>query len=190
MPPQQNTSPALEDMLQTENLVTQEIPPSQPYQDVVDFEEFRREYDMSPEEAIRHYPSQENDLDFINRQISQNTQKNSKNMPSNSTPHHNKVSPRESDVMATIAREEIAKQLHPLMEIINALKQEISSRLDSNIAHQNQILIKIYKNKAFKRALKDNAIKFDGRDVINYNPWKNALKNEIRDLVLTASREL
>ena len=75
MPLQQNTSPALEDMLQTENLVTQEIPPSQPYQDV-DFEEFRREYDMSPEEAIRHYPSQENDLDFINRQISQNTQKN------------------------------------------------------------------------------------------------------------------
>ena len=45
MPPQQNTSPALEDMLQTENLVTQEIPPSQPYQEV-EFEEFWREYDM------------------------------------------------------------------------------------------------------------------------------------------------
>ena len=62
--------------------------------------------------------------------------------------------------------------------------------MDSNIAHQNQLLLRIYQNKAFKQALKDNSIKFDGRDVINYNPWKNDLKNEIRDLVLTASQEL
>ena len=190
---QENILPA-NGCLQIETRANLENPPSQPYQ-VVEFEEFRREYDMSPEEARRHYPSQENDLDFINCQINQNAQKNSENMPldsdiRNSTPHNNKVTPRESDVLAIIAREELSKQLNPLMASISVLKKELSSRMDSNIAYQNQLLLRIYQNKAFKQTLKDNYIKFDGRDVTNYNPWKNDLKNEIRDLVLTASQEL
>ena len=142
--------PARESDLQTRNMGNLEIAPSQPYQEVK-FEEFQRDYDMSPEEAIRHAPSQET---------------------------------------ARIARNEIANQLHPLMESLNLLKREIASRLDAKIADQNQLLLRIYQNKAFKQAIKDSSFKFDGRDVIKYGPWKQDLKSETRDLVLIASQEL
>ena len=112
------------------------------------------------------------------------------NMPFNSIPHNDKVSSPKSEVLAMIAREEISKQLTPLIASIDVLKREISSRLDTNVADQNQILIRLYQQKAFKQALKNVTTKFDGRDIINFAPWKQDLISEIRDLVLTPSQEL
>ena len=110
-----------------------------------------------------------------------------------STPQQNISSPRKDDAHAAtirIAKEEIFNQLHPLLESIKVLKREISTRLDANIADQNQILIRLYQQKAFKQALKNVTTKFDGRDIINFAPWKQDLISEIRDLVLTPSQEL
>ena len=83
--------------------LNQDFPPSQPYQeDIVEFE-----FEIGPTanpDSLGHNPSQEYDLDFINCQISQNTQKNLKNMPFNSTPHRNILSTRASDAHAATAK--------------------------------------------------------------------------------------
>ena len=185
--------------METEKTNTQPAQPSN--EELVAFEKFRREYEdyMALEDgqaAITDYiglrRDQENDL------VPDSTGTilpifSTKTTPYNSASQHNIESARESDAHAAtarIAREEIAKQLHPLMEIINALKQEISSRLDTSTVNQNQLLIRLYQQKACKQALKDNSIKYDGRDIINYASWKKDLDNEIRGLMLTASQEL
>ena len=134
-------------------------PPTQPSQEVesgkigraheelVAFEKLQRDYEdyMASEDGPTANP------DYIG--LCQDLVPNSTNtilpistnsMPFNSTPHHNILSTRESDAHAATAKilqEEISKQLHPLMEIINALKQEISSRLDTSTVNQNQLLI-------------------------------------------------
>ena len=69
-----------------------------------------------------------------------------------------------------MAKEEIFNQLHPLLESIKVLRREISTRLDVNTADQNQILIRLYQQKAFKQALKNDTTKFDGRDHHCENP--------------------
>ena len=187
------------------------VPPAQPSnEELVAFEKFRREYEQydvsDVEEGATAHP------------LPNSTSLPAEAMPSlfhpitlrskapfqpistealplkpdirNPTPQNNRVSPRESEVLAIITREEISKQLHPLMESLNLLKREIASRLDAKIADQNQLLLRIYQNKAFKQAIKDSSFKFDGRDVIKYGPWKQDLKSETRDLVLIASQEL
>ena len=57
------------------------------------------------------------------------------------------------------------------MESINVFKGEISSRLDLNSGYQHQLLIRLYQQKEFKQALKDNLNEFDGRDNGQYAPW-------------------
>ena len=207
-PPQQNASPALEDMLQFENLATQKIPPTHPSK-LVDLETLRREYDdyMCPEvedgatahpKSAGFRPGQDivanstNILPNVSTPFQTNSTKTTPFNPDirNSTPHNNKVSPRESDVLATIAREEISKQLNPLVAGIEVLKREICSRLDPNIENQNKLLIRLYQQKAFHQAIKVTSTTFDGKDLIKYGPWKKDLQNEIRDLALTASQEL
>ena len=106
------------------------------------------------------------------------------------------MSPEEAIRLATsqetvrIARNEIASQLHPLIESLNLLKREMTSRMETNIAHQNQILIRLYQSKAFKQALNNPSNKFNGKDAAEYAAWKKNLKCEIADLLLTATQEL
>ena len=181
------------------------VPPAQPSnEELVAFEKFRREYEQydvsDVEEGATAHP------------LPNSTSLPAEAMPSlfhpitlrskapfqpistealplkpdirNPTPQNNRVSPRESEVLAIITREEISKQLHPLMESLNLLKREMTSRMETNIAHQNQILIILYHSKAFKKVLNAPSHKFNGKNAAEYAAWKKDLKSEIADLLL------
>ena len=199
--PHENFSTDLE--IETIEIEKTNAPPAQPSnEELVAFEKFWREYEdyMAPEDGPTANPDyiglcrgQE-----INELVPNSTNtilpiSSTNTMPFNSTPYHNIVLTRESDAhpaTVRIARNEIANQIHPLIKSINNLKRELSSSLDGKIANQNQLLIRLYQQKASKQDLKDNSINFDGRDNINYAPWKKDLEIEIRDLLLAASQEL
>ena len=50
--------------------------------------------------------------------------------------------------------------------------------------------MKLKRNKAFKQILNSQAEQFDGKNVMGYKPWKDALNREIDGLDLDANQKM
>ena len=66
-------------------------------------------------------------------------------------------------------------------------RQEFSA---TGSSQESQIMLRLRQEKAFKSLMNSIAIKFDGKDAMEYAPWKEAFINEKANLHLTAAQEL